>query len=118
MPYKENVYYWEVFNAGIKFGMVATTMMAQTKNVLLIVHTSLIALVFLTSLIIRPYRNSIGNKIVILFCCCNLFGILAQWFESGSDEENIVQTLYILSLMVTIVIFFKAGVKGMNQMAR
>ena len=98
--------------------MVATTIMAPSRDSLLAIHTTIVTIVFLTSLLLKPYRNAIANKVIILFCLCNLLGIIAQWFEAGSEGEALLQTLYLVALMITLVIFVNAGLKIMSQMAR
>ena len=117
LPYKPKMVLWEVFNAFIKFAMVATTIVMNSKELQLGAHTAIITLQLVCTAVFRPYRLGALNKIIILFCVCDFLGISAQWFVPGSEGEGLLQFLYILSLLFTIVIFVGGGISQLNTAA-
>ena len=117
LPYKPKMVLWEVFNAFIKFAMVTTTIVMNSKELQLGAHTAIIALQLVCTAVFRPYRLGALNKIILLFCFCDFLGISAQWFAPGSEGEQLLQFLYILSLILTIVIFVGGGISQLTKAA-
>ena len=60
-PYIPQMYLWEVFNASIKFGMVAIAILFDTKGRVLIGHSALIIIVFIATVV-----SSKSKKIIFI----------------------------------------------------
>ena len=99
-----NPYLWEIFNAVIKAAMaVASVTMYETNRTTTQVVTISVSL-FL-HILVRPYKNTTENVVVVLFCIVDLLGINAS---TSAFWQILFIVATFLMLIVVSVMAFKA----------
>ena len=94
---------WEIVNASTKVMMVAGSVLMFPKT-----RTIFHAVTIGTSMVlhgwIRPYKDKLGNLMVVVFCGIDLFSILG----SPAESSPIIQGAFILTTFTAllVVIFF------------
>jgi hypothetical protein len=106
-PYKPKAYLWEPLNALIKASMVAGTVLLRPAN-RTIAHSVVMFASFVLHAWVRPFKSRHGNIVILLFCVCDLFGIIIDSFERNSDSERTgaivaVQILFVVILFSTLI---------------
>ena len=98
-----NPYLWEIFNAVIK-GVMAVGSVTMFGDTLVQAQFLTILLSLILHLIVRPFKNTLENVVVILFCIVDLFGILSFNRSSSLQTIFIVASFLILIFVSTMAI--------------
>ncbi len=103
-PYRPRAYLWEIFSAIVKVLMVGSAvLLANDSAARSWAHGAIVAVTMIATLIFHPYKDPAGNRVVIAFCISDLIGIIAKMFPGGSDLELLMQTLFIVSLLFSLL---------------
>jgi hypothetical protein len=103
-------YLWEIVNAATKICMVAGSELMYRNNRELY-HTMTAAASLLLHLVVRPYKDQVGNVVVCLFCAVELLGIL-------SGENALLQVLFIIFILVTLLVVGSLAAAASHSVAK
>ena len=105
-----NPYLWEIFNAVIKGVMaVASVTMYETNREIAQLVTISVSLVL--HIIVRPYKNTTENVVVVLFCIVDLLGINARTSASLQILFIVASFLMIIFISVMAIRATRASIK-------
>jgi len=113
-PYKRRFFLWEPLNASFKVAMVSATVLLYPNN-RVIVHLLVVLFSLTLHTFAKPFKDPKGNIIVVMFCICDVVGIIADIVDHYSPQTPKValQVVYIASLFLTLLYTSLALVKGL-----
>jgi len=97
-----NPYLWEIFNAVIK-GVMAVGSVTMFGDTLVQAQFLTILLSLILHLIVRPYKNTTENVVVVLFCIVELLGINAS--TSAFWQILFIVASFLMLIFVSVMAF-------------
>ena len=101
---------WEIVNASTKVMMVAGSVLLFPEN-RAILHGVTIGVSMALHAWIRPYKDQMGNIMVVVFCGIDLIGI----FSSPAESSPFVQGLFIVAILSTLLVVIYFALKSMRE---
>ena len=107
-PFIKLTFMWEVINAITKVLMAigSETMLEENRKYL---HVGTITVSLFIHIVARPYKDKMGNYMVIFFSVVNLFGIL-------SKGSALLQSIFIFAILGALIVLILVVLKFLPKM--
>ena len=95
---------WESFNVSVKIVTISGSVMMYETNRLIALLVVTVLSVYLHA-VVRPYKDVAGNVTVILFCLCDVLGVVSTLYP-------IAQIPFLICLLLTLVVVVYFSLKA------
>jgi hypothetical protein len=116
-PFRKGAYLWETVNATVKVLMVISVVLFKDNTAKYIFQLSVLAAVVILHLWIRPYKDPVGNHVVVAFGFTEILGVIVKFFEKGTSAELAFQVSFCCVTLLRDFFVFASPktIKGKRQ---